>query len=260
MDLKLKGKTAIVTGASQGIGLATVRSLIAEGVQVVGAARNIRPELKETGAVGLSIDLSEPDSGDRLVEAAIKEFGGVDLLVNNVAGGENITLDGFLGIDDTIMVEMMNIILFAAVRVTRAALPSLIERGGAIVNVGSLTTWQPADSPMPYSIPKAALKSFSKALATEFGPKGVRVNMVSPGPVRTGVWESDHHVGAKMAAASGMTKEELIATLPEMSGMLLGKITEPEEVAALITFLLSDVARSVIGSDHLIDGGICKSA
>jgi NAD(P)-dependent dehydrogenase (short-subunit alcohol dehydrogenase family) len=260
MDLQLNGKTAIVTGASRGVGLATVRALAAEGVRVLGAARTITPELKETGAVAVSVDLTTAQDAQELLTRAMTEFDGVDLLVNNVGGGDRPELGGFLDLDDEHWRQTFDLNLFATVRVSRAALPSLIERGGAIVNVSSIGAWQPASPTLAYDVAKAALKAFGKGLATEFGPRGVRVTTVSPGPIRTAIWEAPDGVGAKLAAAAGVPQEDFLAQLPAMMGMVTGRIAEPEEIAALITFLLSDVAASITGSDHLIDGGIIRTS
>jgi NAD(P)-dependent dehydrogenase (short-subunit alcohol dehydrogenase family) len=188
MNLNLTGKTAVVTGAGRGIGLATVRTLIDEGARVVGAARTITPELKETGAHAVSADLSTAQGVSALIDTALAELGGIDLLVNNVGGGDEATL-GFLDADDTQWIRMFDINVLSTVRATRAALPSLIERRGAIVNISSTNARMPAGVPATYSSAKAAVTTLSKSLAQEFGPRGVRVNTISPGLVRTSVYE-----------------------------------------------------------------------
>ncbi|ROO89984.1 NAD(P)-dependent dehydrogenase (short-subunit alcohol dehydrogenase family) [Actinocorallia herbida] len=259
MDLHLTGKTAVVTGASRGIGLATVRTLIAEGARVVGAARTITAELKDSGAVPFAADLSTEGGVAALVDHALAEFGGVDLLVNNVGAGDDVGLGGFLDTDDTQWTRVFDLNLLSAVRATRAALPSLIERGGAIVNVSSINSRLPAAGPIAYSAAKAALTAFGKSLAEEFGPRGVRVNTVSPGAVRTAIWEAPDGFGSKIAAATGTEHADFLRGLPAAFGITTGRITEPEEVAALIAFLLSDVAGNITGADHLIDGGTVKS-
>ncbi|MFI6521906.1 oxidoreductase [Spirillospora sp. NPDC050679] len=260
MDLRLNGKTALVTGASRGIGLATVRALTAEGVRVAGAARTVTPGLKETGALAVTADLGTPEGAAEAVARAAAGLGGIDLLVNNVGGGDSVELAGFLDLDEEYWKATFELNLFSAVRVTRAALPGLLERRGAIVNVSSIGARTPAAGPMPYNLAKAGLTAFTKALAEEVGPRGVRVNTVSPGPVRTAIWESPEGLGGKLAAATGTEQEAFLTQVPAMMGMTTGRITEPEEVAALITFLLSEAAASVTGSDHLIDGGAVKTA
>lgn len=146
-----------------------------------------------------------------------------------------------------------------AVRVSRAALPSLIERGGVIVNVSSINSRLPAAGPVAYSAAKAALTSLGKSLAEEFGPRGVRVNTVSPGAVRTAIWEDPDGFGGKIAAGAGVEHAAFLAQLPTAFGITSGRITEPGEVASLITFLLSGVAGNVTGADYVIDGGTVKT-
>ncbi|GAA2065225.1 SDR family oxidoreductase [Streptomyces albiaxialis] len=259
MELDLTAKTAVVTGASRGIGLATVRTLIAEGVRVVGAARTVTPELKETGAVAVSADLSTAEGVDTLMNSALAELGGIDLLVNNVGAGDDVRLGGFLDTDDTQWARVFDLNLLSAVRATRAALPSLIERRGRIVNVSSINSRLPAAAPVAYSAAKAALTAFGKSLSEEFGPQGVRVNTVSPGVVRTSIWEDPDGFGSKVAAANGAEHEAFLQQIPEAFGITTGRITEAREVAALIVFLLSDVAGNITGADHVIDGGTVKS-
>ncbi|MEV5709038.1 oxidoreductase [Actinoallomurus sp. NPDC052274] len=259
MELNLTSKTAVVTGASRGIGLATVRTLIDEGVRVVGAARTITPELKETGAVPISVDLSTAAGATTLIDGALAELGGIDLLVNNAGGGDAVQLTGFLGTDDAQWNGVLDLNLLAAVRVSRAALPSLIERRGSIVNVSSINSRLPAAGPVAYSAAKAALAAVGKSLAEEFGPQGVRVNTVSPGVVRTAIWEDPDGFGGKVAAAVGAEHAAFLQQIPEAFGITTGRITEPREVAALIAFLLSDVAGNITGADHVIDGGTVKT-
>lgn len=252
MELGISGKVAVVTGASRGIGLATVRELVSEGVRVVGAARHPTDELTASGAVAVAVDLTAPAGASTLIDAAIAEFGAVDLVVNNAGGGDDRDLAGFLDVPDEVWQIALDLNLLAAVRVTRAALPSVTERGGVIVNVSSIGAWKP-EGTLAYNVAKAALKAFGSGLATEVGPLGVRVLTVTPGPVRTSMWE-------QMAAATGMSAEDLIAGVPQQLGMVTGRMSEPEEVAALIVFLLSERAGNITGSDHLIDGGAIRSA
>ncbi|GII94091.1 SDR family oxidoreductase [Sinosporangium siamense] len=260
MDLRLNGRTAVVTGAGRGIGLATVTALRGEGMRVVAAARTITPELKELGAIGIPVDLGVAGGPERLIETALAELGELDLLVNNVGGGDGGAVGGFLSFDDDQWAGMYGLNLFAAVRTTRAALPSLVRRGGAIVNVSSNTARLPHAGPAPYTTAKAALTALGKALAEEFGPQGVRVNTVSPGPVRTAMWESPDGYGAELAASLGLEREQLVAGLPGAMGMTTGRLVEPEEVAALIAYLASPLAGSTAGADHVIDGGAIKTA
>lgn len=259
MDLQLKDKTALVTGASRGIGLAVVERLVEEGVTVVAAARTSSPALRQTGASVVQVDLAEPEGPGRLVAAA-QELGEIDLLVNNVGGGDGEATAGFLGVDDQAWDQIFGLNFFAAVRTTRAALPSLIRQRGAIVNISSNGARIPSSGPVAYTTAKAALTALGKALAEEFGPQGVRVNTVSPGPVRTALWESPEAYGGQLARKLGLPQEQLLAALPEQVGMLTGRLIEADEVADLVVQLCSPRAASIMGADILIDGGILKSA
>jgi NAD(P)-dependent dehydrogenase (short-subunit alcohol dehydrogenase family) len=260
VDLQLKDKAALVTGASRGIGLATVERLVEEGVRVVAAARTESPDLQRTGAHLVAVDLTDPDGPERLVAAARQELGELDLLVNNVGGGEGDATAGFLGFDDQTWQQIFGLNLFATVKTTRAALPSLVRQRGAIVNVSSSGARIPSGGPVPYTTAKAALTALGKALAEEFGPQGVRVNTVSPGPVRTALWEHPDSYGGRLAAKLGVPHDQLLAALPAQAGMLTGRLIEAGEVADLIVQLCSPRAGSITGADHLIDGGLVKSA
>ncbi len=264
MNLQLDGKTAVVTGASRGIGLATVAALAEEGMHVMAGARTITPELKDTGAVPVAVDLSTPDGPSRLIEQATAELGTLDLLVNNVGGGgsgdsgDSLT-SGFLAFSDPQWNEALDLNFLAAVRTTRGALPSLLAKRGAIVNISSNGARTPHAGPTPYTTAKAALTALGKALAEEFGAQGIRVNTVSPGPVRTAMWESPDGYGAELAGAMGLEHEQLLARLPAAAGMTTGRLVEPFEVAALVAYLASPLAESTTGADHIIDGGAIKT-
>jgi len=262
MELQLHDKTAVVTGASRGIGLAVSRALAHEGVRVVGAARTITPELQETTVGTVSADLSTAHGAAAVVDGALAELGGIDILINNVGAGDAdwIDIGGFLDVDDQQWRDLFNLNLFSAVWMTRAALPSLLERRGAILNIASINARVPATGPVGYSEAKAALTAFGKRLSEEFAPRGVRVNTVSPGVVGTSLWRDPDGFGGKVAAANGLGHEQFLTAIPEQAGISTGRITEPEEVAALITFLVSRAAANIIGADIVIDGGMIKTS
>ncbi|MGN9841930.1 SDR family NAD(P)-dependent oxidoreductase [Nonomuraea sp. H19] len=261
MDMRLTGKTAVVTGASRGVGLAIVRALAGEGMRVVAAARTISPELKETGAITVAADLSTAHGPAELIDRALAELGEIDLLVNNVGGGDGGEgqLGGFLGFGDEQWRQAYDLNFLSAVRATRAAVPSLLRRGGTIVNISSNGARMPHAGPITYTTAKAALTAFGKALAEEFGPRGVRAVTISPGATRTALWEAPDGYGAALAASLGIGHEELLAGLPSNTGMTTGRFVAPEEIAALVTYLASPHAGSVNGADYVIDGGAIKT-
>jgi len=251
MDLQLAGKTAVVTGASKGIGLAIVRALTAEGVQVTAGARHFG-ELP-SGVRAVEADLSTPDGPARLIEDAAVAYGRLDILVNNV-GAAHPRPGGFLSITDEEWISTLTLDLLAAVRATRAALPHLLESRGTIVTVASVNAVLPDPLVMDYSAAKAALASFCKSLSKEVGPRGVRVNTVSPGPVATDLWLGADGVAATVGGATGLAPEEIQKKAAGDS--VTGRFTTPDEVAALVVMAASDRIGNVTGADFIIDGGL----
>jgi len=255
MDLGLSGRTAIVTGASRGIGLAVVRGLVAEGVRVTAGARKSSAELDElarTGAARLvEVDLAESDTPARLAAAAGDR---IDILVNNV-GSAPARTGGFGGITDEDWQASLTLNLMAAVRTTRAVLPVMVAAGkGAIVNISSANAFLPDPAVMDYSAAKAALANFSKSLSKEVGPHGIRVNTISPGPVGTDLWLGDHGVAATVSRASGASAQDVQSQAAQQ--MVTGRFSRPEEVADLVLILASDRTANVTGADITIDGGL----
>jgi putative oxidoreductase len=260
MHTALEGKTAVVTGASRGIGLAIAEGLSREGAQVIAGARQPGGRLADLdGVIPVAVDLATADGPRHLVERAQAEFGGVDVLVNNVGAFEART-QGFGAVTDDDWQRTFEINLFSAVRAIRAALPSLVERAGAIINVSSINARVPQPPVVDYAAAKAALTNLSRTLAEELGPQGVRVNTVSPGPTQTSAWEAPEGFGAALARASGTSLEQFLADFPSAAGLSTERMTEPEEVAAIVVLLASGAARNVNGSDWVIDGGQAKAA
>jgi NAD(P)-dependent dehydrogenase (short-subunit alcohol dehydrogenase family) len=258
MELDFAGKTAVVTGASRGIGLAIVQALVAEGVRVVAGARNITPELKEATPYALSVDLSTDTGPAQLVDYALAQLGGIDVLVNNL-GGPDPRPGGFLSVDDQGWLDVFNTNLFIAVRSTRAALPSIIERQGSIVNIGTTNAHLPIPVVVDYSAAKAALLNLGKALAEEFGPGGVRVNTVSAGPVLTDAWTEDGGIADSISQQSGLPREQVIDQVPAMLGLSTGRTTRPDEIASVVLFLASRKAANISGAEYIVDGGFMKT-
>ena len=262
MDLGISGKTALITGASRGIGLAVAELLAAEGVRVVGASRSGSPELEKVAEKTVRVDLSTREGATSVVEEALATLGGIDFLVNNVGAGDadHLSLAGFLDVDDDQWQRVFDLNLFSAVRTTRAALPSILERRGAIVNISSVNGRVPTGSPVGYAEAKSALNQLGKRLSEELAPRGVRVNTVSPGPVTTPLWTDPAGFGGKVAEALGVPHSELLDVVPRQFGASSGRFTTAAEVADLVVFLLSERAANIHGADHVIDGGILKAA
>ena len=256
MDLHLSGKVAVVTGASKGIGLAITKALVEAGAHVVAGARTRGEQLaalEETGQVSfVSVDLSRPDAAHELVGAAAHR-GGIDVLVNNV-GVAAVRPRGFVSITDDEWQASWDLNVMGIVRPTRAALPEIERRGGgSVVIVGSVNAYFPDPAIYDYCATKAAVTNFAKALSKELGPKDIRVNSVSPGPVLTGLWTEQGGVADGFGEASGQTADEIRAMI--QSSTPTGRFTTPEQVADLVVFLASDRAGNTTGSDYRIDGG-----
>jgi NAD(P)-dependent dehydrogenase (short-subunit alcohol dehydrogenase family) len=255
MDLDLNGRTAVVTGAGAGIGLATTRALVAEGVNVVAGSRHVTAdleELAETGSVTpIALDLTDPTAPAELVAAAGAP---VDILVNNV-GATRPRPDGFVSITDEMWRDTFEVNLMAAVRTIRAVLPDMMERRrGSILNTGSLNARLPDPLVLDYSAAKAALVNMAKALSKEVGPHGIRVVTVDPGPVATDLWLGNGGVASVVGEATGQSPDDVAAGAA--AGMVTGRFTSPEEVASLLVMLASDRVGNLTGADVVIDGGM----
>jgi NAD(P)-dependent dehydrogenase (short-subunit alcohol dehydrogenase family) len=254
MDLRLSGKTAIVTGASRGIGLAITRELIGEGVRVLAAARGGADALRDLGAVPVITDLTAPDGPATVVEAAVNTFGTLDILVNNV-GGVRPRTGGFASVTAQDWTATLAVNFLAAVHVTRLALPMLTAQGGgSIITISSVNAALPDPLVIDYSAAKAALTSFCKALSKETGPHGVRVNTISPGPVATDLWLGSGGVAETVAGVAGSTPGAVAAAAG--ADTPTGRFTQPGEVADLVLFLASPRAGNITGADFAIDGGL----
>ncbi|GAA1521240.1 SDR family NAD(P)-dependent oxidoreductase [Kribbella lupini] len=258
MELHLTGKIAVVTGASKGIGLAITRSLAEEGVTVVAGALHGSDELDLLAdrfpVSVVKVDLTEAGGPAYLIEQAVERHQGIDVLVNNV-GAVRPRLDGFLAVTDEEWTATLTINFLAAVRSIRAALPHLLGRPApAIVTVASVNASLPDPAVIDYSAAKGALLNLSKSLSKEFGPRGVRVNTISPGPVQTDLWLGAGGVAETIAQARGLRPDEVAGSAAADSPT--GRFTTPQEVADLVLLLASDRAGNVNGSDFVIDGGL----
>jgi NAD(P)-dependent dehydrogenase (short-subunit alcohol dehydrogenase family) len=270
MDLDLNGRTAVVTGGSRGIGFAITRTLAEEGANVVVVSRNRSTELEGLGetrgdVVHVAGDLMEPGAPAQAIATAVEKYGGLDILVNNAGGpppGTKLPRFGFLELGDDDWRAMFEFNLYSAVRACRAAIPLLVERGGgAIVNVTSVHARQPSSVNVDYGAAKAAMANLTKALSEEFGPQGVRVNTVCPGPVVTPWWTDEGGAADILAAAIGTDRESVITTkVPEMMQLTTGRLVEPQEIADAVVLLASPRSASSTGSEVVVDGGMLKAA
>jgi len=237
MDLGLADSVCIVTGSTGGIGLETAQLLRTEGATVVTTGRS-------GGEV--QADLSQPGEPERVVQETIERHGRIDVLVNNVGYSEIRKLED---VTDEIWQASFEINLLSAVRATSAALPGMRARGaGTIVNVSSTAAKRPSTGMPDYSVMKAALLSYSRLVADLYAKDGIRCNAVTPGPTATGAW-----LGEGGLADQQGDRDEVLARVA--AGRPLGRLAQPEEIAAVIVFLCSPRASYVTGAAWSADGG-----
>jgi NAD(P)-dependent dehydrogenase (short-subunit alcohol dehydrogenase family) len=209
----------------------------------------------------VSLDLTAPEAPGHLVARALELHGRLDVLVNNV-GAVRLRLQGFLATSDEDFEWAMQTNFFSAVRATRAALAPMLKQGrGSIVNVASVNSFfHPDSAVIDYGAAKSALVNFSKAIASEFGPRGIRINSVSPGPVDTDLWLGKSGVAETVARATGVDAETARNRIVAgMGGIPTGRFSTPEEVATLVLMLASDRTANVTGANYVIDGGLIKT-
>ena len=252
-DLGLTGLRALVTGGTKGIGAAVVAVLQEQGAQVVSVARSAVVSPPE-GVHFIAADLGTAAGCTSATQAVKEQFGGVDIIVN-VLGGSSAPGGGFAVLDDEQWANALNQNLMAAVRVDRALLPGMVERGaGVIIHVTSIQRELPLpESTTAYAAAKAALATYSKSLSKEVTPKGVRVVRVSPGWVETDAAVALAERLADEAGTDYAGGKQII--MQALGGIPLGRPAKPEEVADLIAFLVSPRAASISGTEYVIDGG-----
>jgi NAD(P)-dependent dehydrogenase (short-subunit alcohol dehydrogenase family) len=267
MDLKLTGRVAVVTGASKGIGLAITQSLLDEGVKVMAVSRTSTPELEKLAGPDLlheQADLTDPAAPARTVDRAVEHFGGLDVLVNNAGGppsGISMPRTGFFDSNDDQWQAIFEFNLFSAVRMIRAAIPKLIERGGgSIINISTVMARQPASINVEYGAAKAGLSNLTKALSEEFGSQAIRVNTVSPGAVRTAWWTDEGGAADILAGMAGTDRDSIMENVaPQMMGHVHGRLIDPQEVADTVLLLASPRSASTTGADFAVDAGFLKA-
>lgn len=210
------------------------------------------------GVEFVQADLTTPEGAEVLAKAALKLMGGIDILAH-VIGGSSSPGGGFAALTDDHWHAELNLNLLAAVRLDRLVVPQMLERGsGAVVHVTSIQSVLPLpDSTTAYAAAKAALRTYSKSLSKEMGPKGVRVNVVSPGWIMT---ESSANLLERLQAANGGTLEDARqVVLDSLGGIPIGRPAEPYEVADLIAYLAADRAAAIHGAEFVIDGGTVRT-
>ncbi len=254
MELGLEGRSVLITGGSQGIGLACAAEYLAAGSRVAVLDLNPRSAADALGpeVLALACDVREPGAIEQAAAAVEDAFGAVDVLVNNV--GVAPFRNGFLTVRDEDWQATLAVNVFSLVRAARAVIPGMLERGrGALVNLASDAARQPDPFFVDYAVSKAAVVSLSKSLSIEFGPRGIRSNCVAPGPTRTPAMDDFLD---SLGAGLGLDRESAhdhFATV--MRKLPLGRLNSPAEVAKIVCLLGSDVTAQVTGATWTVDAG-----
>jgi len=252
-DTELKGKIALVTGGTKGIGKAIANKLAEAGAQVIITARN-SPAESSSGYHFIAADLSKTEDVSSVAEEINAKFGGVDILINNM-GANTFPGGGFSTLSDDDWDQALQINLLSSVRLDRALLPEMLKKkSGVIIHISSTSGQFPIwESTMAYSAAKAALNAYSKSLATEVSSRGLRVITVSPGLNKT---EAMTTFLEDLAKQAGITLEEMTNNLfARVGGVPIGRMADPEETAELVRFLVSPKASYITGANYAIDGG-----
>jgi 3-oxoacyl-[acyl-carrier protein] reductase len=255
VDLDLQDRVCVVTGSTAGIGLETARLLAEEGARVAVSGRDEQrvetARSESAAALGVAVDLARPGAPAELIARVEAELGPVDCLVNNVGIAVQASFDE-LTEDDWETMWQLNVMSY--VRAVRAVLPSMREREqGVIVNVSSTSGKRPSTGMPNYSVTKAAVLSLSRLIADLYAKDGIRCNAVTPGPTATAAWLGNGGLADQQAQRSEKTREEVLASVG--AGRPLGRLAEPEEIAAVIAFLCSERASYVTGAAWSADGG-----
>ena len=244
MELGLRGRTAIVCGASSGIGLATAEALAAEGANVTMFARRrdlLEREAERIGALAVRGDLTSPRDVEKLVERTLAAFEGIDVLVNNGGGPPRAPA---LALDAEAVEGAVELLLLSAVRLTNLCLPHLRASGrGRVINITSSTVREPAANLALSNAVRPGVVGWAKTLASEVGPDGVTVNSIAPGRIDTDRLLEVYPDGPSEA---------------DLKPIPLRRIGDPREVAAVVCFLASDRASYVTGAVIPVDGGLTR--
>jgi NAD(P)-dependent dehydrogenase (short-subunit alcohol dehydrogenase family) len=249
---RLDGRRALVTGGSKGSGAAVAERLRELGADVYATARKMPADYEFPNRF-IAADTSTA-GGTALVASRIEDAGGVDILVH-VVGGASTPSGGFVKITDEQWMIELNLNFLGAVRLDRALLPSMIQSGhGVVLHFTSIQRQLPQyDASLAYAAAKAALRTYSKGLANELAPHGVRVNAISPGGIETEAYE---RFVDRIAAGNGLSRQGAKERIfDSLGGVPLGRFARTEEIADLVAFLVSDQASAIVGAEYVIDGG-----
>lgn len=253
MHNELTGQVALVTGGTKGTGKAIAERLALAGAKVIITARN-KPEDVNPDFHFIPADLSKTEGTEKVTAVILSEYGGIDILINNLGGSETPG-GGFAALSDEHWSETLQTNLLAPVRLDRGLLPAMLAKcSGVIIHIASIQGSLPLhDSTLPYAAAKAGLINYSKGLSKEVSPKGVRVLTVSPGWIQT---EAAIRMMERLAESSGETVENATQqVMNSLGGIPMGRPAKPEEVAELVGFLVSPRANYLSGTEYVIDGG-----
>jgi len=250
---ELSGKIALVTGGTKGTGKAIADRLLKAGATVIITARN-EPETTNDSFHFIAADLSIPTGTDKVISEISKNYGTIDILINNLGKSET-SPGGYKILTDTDWIETLQANLLAPVRLDRGFLPGMLERrSGVIIHIASIQARFPQyESTLPYAAAKAGLINYSKGLSNEVSPKGVRVLAVSPGWIETTAAVKFLEEHAKSAGST--YKEAESELMRALGGIPMGRPAKPEEVAEFVGFLVSPRAGYLTGTEYVIDGG-----
>ena len=263
MDLGLKGKVALITGASQGIGKAIALTLAEEGCNLAICARrkealdSSAKEIRGKGVEVLAIqsDVTKPEDNKNFVSQAAKKFGRIDILVNNAGHGN---ASDPMELPEEVFRHHMDLMLFGPIQLCREVVPYMRKQGwGRIINISSIFGKQPGNQ-LDYDSIKASLQMVTKDLSNHLAKNNILVNAVCPGPIRTPLWEGPGALAERLGQQLGMSPPEVMKWFAQQN-IPLGHHGDPEDIANIVAFLASDKAKFITGQAINVDGGMVKA-